>query len=256
MSKLDQVDLEAEAQKLAELSEQPKEKVLAEIQAIINTENRPPLIAVIVWKARNSFQLGAGRTEVIGRVIAVEGETRTQAGNRVANVHLAVEDAETKEIVFKSASLWDDRIESLGPLFEEDRSYRLACSLRADGNITRISKVTEMEEPTPIPKLNAIKPTPIQNIVDSGGQHDLVHGWVGRLITGRTSPEVLGVELGDLDSPLPITIWFGGQFSRMKQEDLATCSSLNVGDEAIVYGYVNLAGSNVSMRAVRIVKVA
>jgi len=247
------VDLEAEAAKLAELAELPKEQVLAEIQKIINEENRPPLIAVIVWKTRNSFQLGAGKVELIGRVIAKEPE-REAGKNRVATIHFACEDPESHDIIFRSAALWDDRIEKLYNVFEEDKCYSFTCTLRNDGRITRIAKVQEVEEPAPVPTLDKIEPTPLDRLIDSGGNYDLIKGWVGRLVQRRDTGEVLGVDIADINSPLPVTVWFGGQYTQMSPEQEQLTSSLQPGDEVVVFGYVSLSGSNVSMRAVRVVK--
>jgi len=253
MVDLHNVDLEAEAQKLAELAELPKERVLAEIQEIINKENRPPLVAIIVWKARNSFQLGAGKVEMIGRVVAKEPE-REGGQNKVATIHFAVEDPETKSIVFRSAALWDDRIDKFYNLFEEDKCYKFTCTLRNDGRITRLGKIEVVEEPAPIPKITDIEPTPLDQLVDVGGTNDLIAGWVGRLVTRRDTGEILGMDIADLNSPLPVTVWFGGQYSRMTPEQEQLCATLQPGDEVRVFGYVNLSGSNVSMRAIRVVK--
>jgi len=247
------IDLEAEAEKLAKLAELPKERVLAEIQEIINKENRPPLVAVIVWKARNSFQLGAGKVELIGRVIAKE-PARDAGQNKVATIHFACEDPETHDIIFRPAPLWDDRIEKFYDAFEEDKCYSFSCTLRNDGRITRLGKIQVVEEPAPIPQITDIDPTPLDRLVDSGGNNDLIAGWVGRLIQRRDTGEVLGVEVGDLNSPLPITVWLGGQYSRMTPEQKQLALSLQPGDEVRVFGYVNLSGSNVSIRAIRVVK--
>jgi len=253
MVDLYEVDLEAEAEKLAKLAELPKERVLAEIQEIINKENRPPLVAVIVWKARNSFQLGAGKVELIGRVIAKE-PSRDAGKNKVATIHFACEDPETHDIIFRAASLWDDRIDKLYDIFQEDKCYKFTCTLRNDGRVTRLGKIEEVEEPAPIPKITDIEPTPLDRLVDSGGNNDLIAGWVGRLVQRRDTGEILGMDIADLNSPLPVTVWFGGQYSRMTPEQDQLCATLQPGDEVRVFGYVNLAGSNVSVRAIRVVK--
>ncbi|RLI87737.1 MAG: hypothetical protein DRP01_01010 [Archaeoglobales archaeon] len=248
------IDLEKEAEKLAKQAELPKEQVLAEIQRIISEENRPPLVAVIVWKTRNSFQLGAGKVEMIGRVIAKE-PMRDTGENKVATIHFACEDPDTHDIIFRPASLWgEDRINQYFDLFELDKCYSFKCSLRNDGRIIRIRDVQEVAEPAPVPKITDIEPTPLDRLVDSGGNNDLTHGWVGRLVTRRDTNEVLGIDIADIESPLPVTVWFGGQYSRMTEEQEQLAMSLQPGDEVLVFGYVNITGSNVSMRAIRIVK--
>jgi len=54
MVDLYEVDLEARAEELAKLAGMDKEQVLAEIQQIINTEHRPPLIALMRRNASQS----------------------------------------------------------------------------------------------------------------------------------------------------------------------------------------------------------
>jgi len=256
MVDLYEVDLEARAEELAKLAGMDKEQVLAEIQKIINTEHRPPLIALIAWKARNSFRLGRGRVEMLARVIAIEEPTQTPQGNRVANVFFAYEDPETKETAFTRCPLWDERIEPIGSQLELDRAYSFKCSKRADGSLLRIGNIELLEEPAPIPKLEEVTPLPLENLVDAGGQYELIRGWIGRVITPREGTEPMGFEIAELESPLPVTVWFGGQYSRMAPADLELCKSLGIGDEVLVFGYVNLAGTNVSMRAIRVVKIA
>jgi len=249
--------LEAQAEKLAELADLPKEDVLAELQRIMTQEGFTAKGAVVVWKARNSFQLGRGSVELEGRVLAKEGERTTPPGadgrtNRVATIHFAVEDPDSGDIVFKAAPLWNERIDRLWETFKLDHAYRFKATVRNDGNLTRIRNIEELED-CRVPVITQIKPTPLDAVANQGGQYDLVRGTIGRLITSRVSSEIIGADIADLESIYPLTVWFGGRFNPLSEEEYQVVQGLKVGDEVVVYGFVNLAGTDVSIRSSRVV---
>jgi len=241
---LPEVDLEVEAAKLAKIAEVPADQVLAELLEIVNKENRAPFVAVIAWKSRNSYQLGAGKVDMVARVIAKEAPRTTSEGNKVATVHFLTEDPESGEVTFKQSALWDDRIENLWSVFTEDKCLRFSASIDKKGRIQRISKIEEVSGQESVPVLAELESISLNDLASRASSYELIEGWVGRNNDG-------GLDIGNLETTLPVRVWYAGEYSKMLPELIVEAEKLTEGDHVKVFGFV---APSLSVNAVRILK--
>jgi len=251
MKRIPTFDLDAEIAKLAETADIEPATISAQVSEIINKEGKDPFTAIIMWKGRNGFALGTGLNDYFGRVVAKEGVQTKGDGSQVSRVHFAVEDADSREIVFKPASLWNDRITTVGDLLELDKCYTMKASAKKDGSLIRLDKIKVMKEPAPIPTFALIPATALADVPNIMNGYTVLDAWVSRKIKDAAKVNELGMDIADLNSPTPITVWYGGQYTPVSTDDLDAWKALEEGDHVRVFGYVSKKGS---VNAVRIDK--
>jgi len=222
--------LEKEAAKLSEITEIPKDEILAEFENKVK-EGFSEQAATMVWKSSHKRQLGAGESKMfVGRVIG-KGELREGTYGKYTYDGLLVYNdgiIETKPMSFSEGSLPKRDLMLMNGVYE-------LKAFEKNGNLTRIRAVKEVEE-SKVPKVEELVGTdfqfkPLSDILKFAGASHLLHGWIGRIIEERGGGRTVGFEFGDEDTVMPVTCWIHSE---------ADVAELNQGDEVFVYGYVNV----------------
>jgi len=248
-----EISLEEKANELAEVVERPAEEILAELEALVREKGYSPVGALVKWKSDNKFQLGTGKQEWIGRLIAREAPRTTSSYGKVTNVYFAVQDPDTGEVIFKKAGIWgEDRVNKFLNELELNKVYRFKASEKPDGSLTRISKIEEVSEDL-ISSLDEIEPVPMDSIADAIGKNELVRGIISKVINIGDIPA--GFEITDTSVSPPLTVWFGGQYSKLIPEDLQRVSQLTDFDEVCAFGFIPPSSKDIHMNAINIVRV-
>lgn len=250
-----EINLEDKAKEYAEIVERPYEEVLAELQGIVN-QGFSNAGAVSQWKSNNKFQLGVTSQEFIGRVIGTEPERPVSFTDRttmVKNYHFLVRDPDTGEVVPKNSSIWNkERIDEIDGTVEIGKVYKFNASLKDDGSLNRLRKIEEVDDDL-IADIDEIPPIPLDSIADAVGENEIIRGWVGRVISDPTGP--IAFEVSDMGSGPPLTIWFGGQYSKIDPGKVQEITTYQLDDEVVAYGYISQSSSDMRMNAVNVWKV-
>jgi hypothetical protein len=249
-----EIDLEQKAAELAEVVDRPVQDVLAELQALVN-QGHDYAGAVVRWKTDNKFQLGAGVMERIGRLIGIEPRriVDTQSGqNAVASFHFIVKDLDTGEPMFNQAAVWnDERIDALESELVIGNVYRFKAAERNDGTLNRLRSFEVLADEM-IVDVDEIEPLPIEKLPEAVGANEMIRGRIGRII-GDVDP--IGFEISDMSTAPPVTVWFGGQYSKIPLYRIQEIVEFNLYDEICAYGYISQGSSDIRLNAVNVWKV-
>jgi len=250
-----EIDLTTKATELAEATDRPAADVLLELNTLVN-EGFSYVGAVARWKSNNKIQLGAGRMEWVARLIGTEPPRTVSFDDRetmVMNYHWIVPDQETGEMTFKSSSIWgEQRIEDLADSVNVGGVYRFKAAIRQDGSLTRVSPPEQVDDSL-IPEIDEVEPLPIEKLPDALGTNELIRGVIGRIINIGSEP--VAFEISDMSVAPPVTVWYGGQYSKIPYDRVLEISTNHEGDEVCAYGYISQSSSDIRMNAVNIVKV-
>ena len=137
------------------------------------------------------------------------------------------------------------------PISNIDRVYKFKGSLKDDGSLKAIRNFEEVDDNL-IPTLDEVEPIPMESIADAIGENELVHGWIGRVINIGAEP--VAFEIADMSASPPLTVWFGGEYTKIPPEKVLEISNYQLGDEVCAYGYISQSSSDMRMNAVNIVK--
>lgn len=241
--------LESKARELSEATERPFQEVLNELEDLVR-QGYSEAGAIVKWKSNNKFQLGE-RQEFLGRLIAIEKSRKVNLPNTgetsVTNYHFAIYYPDINSVIFRMATIWgDDRADKMRQQMQVNKVYKFKASLKPDGTLNRIMKI-EPADDTAVDSVQNIEPVSLDKIHDASSRHELVRGMIGRLIS--MDGQLVGFEISDLTPAPPVTVWFGGLYSRMSPEDVERVRNMNLseGMEVVVYGFINV-GSDGSAR--------
>jgi len=235
-------------QKFAELVEKDVETIRAEIEGLMQREGLSEAGAFAVWKAQHSLALRSGKPQNVAvRILSrrlPEVRTLSTGETKVADIELIYQD-EDGQVGWGYSTLWGERAD-IADQVEIGKAYM--AKARFSYHPTKV-KMTGFELLGPAPD-NAV-PTiadiaevweigKLEEIENYAGSTELFRGMVGRVIKSNDGTDtVIGIEISNEDS-LPITCWAGrGRDSPPVPEVAAVLGSLNVGDEVLVYAYVN-----------------
>jgi len=249
INKLTEINLDAVVAQLSELTDKPAEDVKAEIEELMEKHGYNVAGAISVWKSDNKFLIASDRKEYHVRVLCKElprTATMDDKPTQVGNIHMAYNDPETGALTFNSTTAWgQERIDQLYAMFDVGEAYTLKARLNKNGNLAWIRTV---EQGGDAPALIDIAGAPMASLADVIGQYEYVKGWVGRVIKPQNT--VLGFEVDDLGGSPPLTIWFGGQYSKMSINDIDDVSNqLSQGANIGAYGYISGVQNDVRMSA-------
>ena len=244
-----EIDLDAVVKGLAEVSDRPAEEILKEIEGLQAEFGYNVAGAIATWKSDNKFLIAADRKEYLARVIAVETPrvaTIDGIPTPVGNVHFVYNDPETGEPTFNVTTCWgQDRIDELYTLFELGNSYLFKARINNKGYLAWIRGAEPKEGAPEIDSIGAVAIGDLVNVID---RYEFVRGWIGRMISPKGIK--LGFELDDLGMSPPLTVWFGGQYSKMTPDQVQDAMLMtNSGAHVAVYGYVSGTENEVKMSA-------
>lgn len=250
-----EINLEEKAKQLADVVERPQEEVLAELQGIVN-QGWSFAGAISKWKSDNKFQLGMGTQEWVGRLIGTEPERAVSFSDRttmVKNYHFLVRDPDTGEVIPKGSAIWNqERIDEVDDKLEVGKVYNFKGALRDDGTLNRVRGFEEVDDDL-IPDVDEIAPIPLDSIADAVGENEIIRGWVGRIISDSMGP--IAFEIADMGTAPPLTVWFGGQYSKIDPTKIQEIVNYQLDDEVIAYGFISQSSSDMRMNAVNVWKV-
>ena len=223
--------IEQQVEMLSEITEKPKDDILAEIQNSIKEGYSEPA-AVMKWKSQHKKELGAGESKDFMIRVIGKGELREGDYGKYGYMGFLTYDGgviETKVASFSSSSLPKRELLELGKV------YQLKAFEKCDGTINRIKAIKEVDGET-VPKVQELvamdfKFKPLKDFDKYVGESYLFHGWVGRIIKSRDSRQVVGFEFGDEDTVIPATFWIHCDAEVPEIED---------GSELFVYAYVGM----------------
>jgi hypothetical protein len=240
---------------LAEASEKPVEVVKIEIDRLLG-EGYSERGAILRWKQDNKFQLGAGRAEHVGRLLAIESPRSVVVNDEdleVMNIHFVVQDIVTNEYLPRKAAVWGtERIDELLKILETGMAYSFKASIRPDNTFNRLTGLTKIAD-SEFPKISELEPIAMENLLDVVGTEEFVKGWITKII--EVEGMITGFEIADLGTAPPVTIWFGGQYSKISVERQKEIAGFQVDDEVVAYGYISQGTNDLRIYALNILRV-
>jgi hypothetical protein len=270
------LNLDEVVKSLSELTERPAAEIKAEIEGLMQKHGYNMAGAIATWKSNNKFLIAINRKEYIVRVIAKEMPRANTQDNEqirlhreasmhfrqmprastqdneqilVGNIHFLYRDPETKKLCMNQTTCWGkQRIDQLYGLMNTNGLYKFKAKVNDKGFLAWIRGITQVTEPTDVPEIKDVEGLPLAEIVDVIDSYELVKGYVGRVIEPQGVK--LGFEIDDLGAAPPLTIWYGGQYSKMDPDVIHNVSSqLARGSHVAVYGYISGIGPDVKLSA-------
>lgn len=249
---------ETSLQKFSELAERDVETIRAEIEGLMEQEGLTEQAAFAVWKANNSMVLRSGKPQdivfrVLGRSLP-RARTIDTGESKVADLDVIYKD-EDGQLGWGYTSLWGDRAD-LASEVEVDKCYtgRARFSYQATRVKMNAFEISGEADDDAMPTVEEIAEDweigTLEDIEDFAGNTELFEGIVGRVILSNDTGEAIGFEMAS-DMSLPVTVWGGrGRDVPPVPEVQALLNDLNIGDELLVYGYVNArADGSISLSA-------
>jgi len=206
-----------------------------------------PDAALAIFKSAHKFQIPSGnRFEGNARVIGKSGIREaswdrggTRQTSDVADVAFLV--FQDGRLSLKEATFWGDRVKNVASKFKINHCYHFKAYERG-GKLTRVRDVSEISD-SEVPHLATLEQygarfLPLKDLHKFHGETTLVRGIIGRMIVDE-SGQSIGCEISDDLETVPVTVWFGGQYTVIPDDVQEVIDQLNIGREIAVYGYIN-----------------
>ena len=240
MSKEEESYISVQASKLSEITELPRDEILNVLENRVK-EGYSPQGAVMMWKSEHKNLLGVGEARMfVGRVIGNTGKKAVRDWE-VASVGMLIYDdgiLETRDLNF-----WNETVPK-AEMFKLGGVYEFKAFEKNDGTLTRIRAVKEVDEDK-VPKIMELVAhdfifKELKDLKKFVGENHLLHGWIGKVITGNRSDggTILGFEFGDEESLAPVTCWGSGKYSAVPEG----LDEVEAGDEIYAYGFIRIDG--------------
>jgi hypothetical protein len=244
------IDFDEICYNLAEETGKEPNIVRAEIEGIAQRTNTSLLGALAKWKNDNLDKLGKSDyfITVLRKSPVREYVSQTRGPGKVADLDVAYTDGEGT--YFNHTTIWNEALDPIYDLLDEGKSYKVRASLNDQGELRRFSDPEEAEA-YEAPNIDDIEPPLLEDLDDSRqkiperqrGISTFIRGWVGSLLLPQGGTEAIGFRVFDATGVVPLTVWFGGEYTRIPDDELDEIRrNVGEGTEVAVFGYVPKEG--------------